>query len=131
MRDVERRVLRLIIERSEPITARELAASAGVSERSVRTYVRSINEQAGVVCVESGRMGYWYRSDAARRLMECDRGDAVPVPQTNAERCTYVVNRLLHSPAPVSAAVGCSAGSAGAGEMTFIGMGSAAPAALA
>lgn len=104
MRDVERRVLRLIIERSGPITARELAASAGVSERSVRTYVRSINEQAGVVCVESGRMGYWYRSDAARRLMERDRGDAVPVPQTNAERCTYVVNRLLHSPAPVSAA---------------------------
>ena len=67
VKDNERKVLHIILERTEPITAVELARIVGVSERTVRSYVRSINQPAGMTCIESSRTGDWYRIDAARK----------------------------------------------------------------
>ena len=86
MKDNERKVLHIILERTEPITAVELARIVGVSERTVRSYVRSINQQAGMTCIESSRKGYWYRIDAARNLLDRESLEAAggSIPQTNA-----------------------------------------------
>ncbi|WP_308616003.1 HTH domain-containing protein [uncultured Enorma sp.] len=106
MKENERKVLHIILERTEPITAVELAAAVGVSERTVRSYVHSINRQAGMTCIESSRKGYWYRIDAARNLLDRESLEAAhaSIPQTNAERSAYLVNRVLRSPVPLSTA---------------------------
>lgn len=106
MKENERKVLHIILERSEPITAVELAAAVGVSERTVRSYVHSINRQAGMTCIESSRKGYWYRVDAARNLLDRENLEAAhaSIPQTNAERSAYLVNRVLRSPVPLATA---------------------------
>lgn len=106
MKENERKVLHIILERTEPITAIELAAAVGVSERTVRSYVHSINRQAGMTCIESSRKGYWYRIDAARNLLDRESLEAAhaSIPQTNAERSAYLVNRVLRSPVPLSTA---------------------------
>lgn len=97
--DKEMRLLRVLLDANEPVTARALAAQLGVSLRTVKTYVAQINaEKTG--CITSGRDGYRVHAEAARALMGREQpGD---VPQTSGERVPFLLQKLLASKEPVN-----------------------------
>ena len=95
----QRKLLRILFERTEPITAVDLARETGVSERTARTYVHAINRLAAKPCIEAGSHGYTCDKDAVQPYLAgaANQTETPHVPQTANERCAYVINRLLQS----------------------------------
>lgn len=80
----------------------DLAAAFGVSERSVRTYVRQANEElAGIACIEKRRGGAYrllVQDEAALDSWVALEGRRLAngVPATSAARVAYLMNDLLN-----------------------------------
>lgn len=68
--DVDRRdeLLRALRRSTGPVPASELAAALDVSTRSVRQYVRTVNEQAGEDLVRAAHRGYELNLNAYQRF---------------------------------------------------------------
>lgn len=85
-----------------PQSAQSLAASFGVSERSIRSYVRDANEAlAGVATIRRSGKGYVLdvTNQAALEAWLAARGEGVrstsALPQTNEGRVAYLLDDLL------------------------------------
>lgn len=97
--DKEIRLLRLLVDRNEPTPARTLATETGVSLRTAKAYVAQINHQCPD-CITSSRRGYQCDRQLAVELLRSREGE--PIPQTGAERRSYVMQRLLGSKDPLN-----------------------------
>ena len=58
LNEKEQQLLRILFESTSPITAPALAKKLGVSERTARARVQSINKATGKPCIDAGRHGY-------------------------------------------------------------------------
>ena len=77
------------------VTAADLAARLGVTDRSIRGYVAALNQLGDVPLIESGPSGYRLdRTEWARRLRDgVDDGAATP-----ASRVSAILRALLDAP---------------------------------
>lgn len=99
----EAQLLHVLLAHSKPITAARLAAQLEVSERTVRSRVKTINELSSPPAIHSGRSGYRVDADAARELLALRPGtDEDAVPQTNVERGAYALKRIIQSGNPIN-----------------------------
>lgn len=95
----EVQLTRLLMQQTQPMTARAIAAELGVSVRSVKTYVQRIcHEHPGAIA--SDRHGYRIDRAAASDLIRTDAPN--DVPQTTDERVAFVLRRLLASSEPLN-----------------------------
>ncbi|TXK19187.1 transcription antiterminator [Homoserinibacter sp. GY 40078] len=77
------------------LTAADLGARLGVTDRSIRGYVAALNSGSDAPVIESGPSGYRLdRGEWARRLRD-DRGARAETP---TERATAVLRALLDAP---------------------------------
>ncbi len=77
------------------VTAADLSARLGVTDRSIRGYVAALNAAGSTPLIESGPSGYRLdRAEWARRLRD-ERTDAVGTP---AARVSAVLRSLLDAP---------------------------------
>ncbi len=99
----EAQLLHALLAKPEPITAARLASQLGVSERTVRSRVKAINELAPAPAIHSSRQGYTADATIARSLLTQERiADEAEVPQTNEERKAYALKRIIQSSNPVN-----------------------------
>ncbi len=96
----EQELVRLLRTSPKPLTARTLSERLGVSVRTVKSYVKRVNE-SGTARIESSQNGYRILAGddetAPTRATGGTEGAAAPgsdVPQNNLERAAYVVKRL-------------------------------------
>lgn len=85
------KLLRILLE-SNQINASTLADKMGVSVRSVKNYVKEINDEFGNV-VSSSRDGYKIDEEKAHEILQ---NEDTHIPQTSEERVTYIINQLIH-----------------------------------
>lgn len=97
--DKELQALRILANSQEPVTAKALADMLEVSERSARSYVKSINRAAGSELIVGGRSGYAGDRPRLQALLQqhMQAATSKTIPQTGAERCSWLINRLLRS----------------------------------
>lgn len=85
------KLIRLLMESSQ-ITASALADKLGVSIRSVKNYVKEINDIYPNAIISS-REGYRIDSSIGEKIVNDDN---THIPQTSEERVTYIINELIH-----------------------------------
>lgn len=85
------KLLRFLMETPQ-ITASTLADKMSVSVRSVKSYVKEINEEYPNA-ISSSREGYKVDLAIAKEIIDSDNSH---IPQTSAERVTYIINELIH-----------------------------------
>lgn len=74
------------------VTAADLGARLGVTDRSIRGYVATLNAQSGAPLIESGPAGYRLdRAEWGRRMRDDDGGE----PATPAGRVSAILRALL------------------------------------
>lgn len=85
-------LLRALLRHDRAATSGELAAELGCSPRSVKTYVKQVNELAGDRVVFSSKDGYLLNRRLALNLL--DQQEGAPLPQSHAERSRYIIKRF-------------------------------------
>lgn len=85
------KLIRLLMD-SSPSTAAVLADQMGVSVRSIKNYVRDIHIENPNI-IQSSNEGYSINIENAKILLEENNEH---IPQTSAERVTFIIARLLH-----------------------------------
>lgn len=83
----------ILTRASRPLTGDELASRLGISSRTIRTYVRQLNEPEQII--EATRAGYVLRPDAQRRLTR--RAPPRSTIDTPDKRLTYLCRSLAQS----------------------------------
>ncbi len=105
-KDREQELVRLLKTSPTPLTARALSELIGVSIRTVKNYVKRVNE-SGMARIESGQSGYRIDvSEVAPSPSEKSKAPAASmpvkmandIPQNNLERSAYVMKRLFQGP---------------------------------
>lgn len=93
------KLVRLLLEQ-QPATALMLAERMQVSVRSIKNYVREINEELQGTILSS-RYGYRVNIEHVKKLLN-EQNDNVP--QSSKERVIYILNQLLkhHNNEPVN-----------------------------
>lgn len=91
MRKLEKQLIEQI-RRGKRVTVKELSEKLGISERSVKNYVKNINAQFPGAILSSNR-GYSVDADIARQVLSTQSS---PIPQTSKERVVYIENRLIN-----------------------------------
>lgn len=89
----QKKIIMLMSENRDWIIGRELAKLLGVSDRTVRNDIASINNFYKDVLIESNiRQGY--RIDEYKiRSLNIEVNEIIP--QTSEERCAYIIQELL------------------------------------
>lgn len=96
-------LLQALLSQDGPLTASHLAAQLGISERTVRSRVRAINDLSDQPVIVSGRKGYTINVQEARALLETDaQAASSDMPQNNEERGAYALKRVIQSGEPVN-----------------------------
>lgn len=97
--DKEMRALRILANSPRPVPAKDLATMVEVSERSARSYVKAINCVAGYELIVGSRSGYTGDKSRMQALLQQNAKSTTSksIPQTGAERCSWLINRLLRS----------------------------------
>ncbi|HWQ77568.1 MAG TPA: PTS sugar transporter subunit IIA [Anaerovoracaceae bacterium] len=85
------KLIRIMLDGGEWLTAGFLAGKLGVSERSVKTYIADINYDANNL-IASSRKGYRIDAERARVLL---KSLGTKFPQTSRERVNYIINRIF------------------------------------
>lgn len=102
--DQELELLRALFQSNEPVPGKALAAQLGVSERTVRNRVGSINHKGEKPLVKSGRSGYTCDRVTVPAVLTLEERApfSQPTPQTRAERRAYALKRIIQSPGPLN-----------------------------
>lgn len=85
------KIIKILMESSQ-MTAATLADKMQVSIRSVKNYVKEIND-AYPNTIVSSREGYRIDPEIAKDILN---NDTTHIPQTSEERVTYIINELIH-----------------------------------
>lgn len=89
-------ILQYFIKSNETITSRELSEEFAVSTRTIKTYIKSINEYSNdIPIIVSSNKGYMVNRDKAHQILyevDIDRNN---VPQNYTERIHAILKKLL------------------------------------
>lgn len=86
-------LIKVLMNHSEWITAKQLATLLQVSDRSVKNYVGEINYQEEGL-VEASKSGYRIKKERAREVLG---KQTVSLPETSSDRVNYMLTELLAS----------------------------------
>lgn len=86
------KLIRLLVD-AQPCTAATLANRLGVSVRSIKNYVREINDEASNT-ISSSREGYNINVKTVKDIL--NEEDASHTPQTSEERVVFILNHLIN-----------------------------------
>ena len=92
------KLIRILSDYTEFVTASSLAANMDVSTRSIKSYIQEINSFYPDA-IESSREGYRIDKQAARRILE---ESGTHIPQSSQERIVYIINSLIKSDTSVN-----------------------------
>lgn len=92
------KLIRILSDYSDFVTAANLAANMDVSTRSIKSYIQEINSSYPEA-IESSREGYRIRKDMARQILD---ETGAHIPQSSQERIVYIINSLIKSDASVN-----------------------------
>lgn len=92
------KLIRILSDYTEFVTASSLAANMDVSTRSIKSYIQEINSFYPDA-IESSREGYRIDKHAARRILE---ESGTHIPQSSQERIVYIINSLIKSDTSVN-----------------------------
>ena len=85
------RLIRMMMDSGEWVTASFLAGRLNVSERSIKTYIAEINSgENGLIA--SSRKGYQIDRERAKSLL---KSFEAKLPQTSRERVNYIITRIF------------------------------------
>ena len=94
LNDRQNRLINILKEREEWITGKKLSNILKVTDRTIRSDIEFINEQASIQLIKSNiRKGY--------RIINQDvyfylyKKEEVKIPQTSISRCIYIIRKLL------------------------------------
>ena len=93
MNEKHRKLLEYLFRQRECVTAGRLAEIFGVSSRTIKTYVKDINEQYRQELIVSSKNGYMLDKTQAKCALDMAREEEIP--QDFEERCAYLIKRLL------------------------------------
>lgn len=92
------KLIRILSDYTEFVTASSLAANMDVSTRSIKSHIQEINSFYPDA-IESSREGYRIDKQAARRILE---ESGTHIPQSSQERIVYIINSLIKSDTSVN-----------------------------
>lgn len=91
-------LLKYLLEKNSWVTASSLSDHLDISVRTVKTYIRELNEDCPKIITSSPK-GYLVNSQLASKvLLEGKSG----IPQTARERASYIINRVVKNREAVS-----------------------------
>ena len=85
-------LIKALIDEDGVISASALSSKVKMSVRSIRTYVRDINDVC--LCISASQKGYVIDRKLASDLLS----RALCAPQTSEERAVYIINQLIAGP---------------------------------
>lgn len=91
-------LLKYLLEKDSWVTASSLSDHLMISVRTVKTYIRELNESCSGVIHSSSR-GYLIDSKLAAKVLQESKSG---IPQTARERAAYIINRVVKNQEPVS-----------------------------
>lgn len=92
MRSQSKHIIRLLLE-NHPRTSTNLAEELKVSVRSIKNYVREINDEYPDT-ISSSRKGYAVNQENALKILS---ESSQHIPQNSSERIVYIINSLLNN----------------------------------
>ncbi len=90
-------LLKYLLEKNTHVTASSLSDHLGISVRTVKTYIRELNESTQGIIASSAKGYLVDRELAAKVLFENKSG----IPQTARERAVYIINCVVKNNGPV------------------------------
>ena len=84
-------LIQTLLEQNQRLNATQLANQLGVSVRTVHNYINTINGQYPGA-ISSTANGYHIAPQIARKALNQSPNE---IPQTAADRCNYILNRLV------------------------------------
>lgn len=88
------KILRILIDRKQPITSKMFARYLDVSSRTVINYISEINQSQNKNVITSGHLGYSASIDEIVEILKEMQQDS-DIPQNFNERSTYIIKELL------------------------------------
>lgn len=89
----QERLLKLLTDKKDWMTSRDLAGYFRVTDRTIRSDVDAVNRQGGTPLIESNvRKGYRAVMDIRK---EPQASGVQGIPQTPGTRCIYIIQKLL------------------------------------
>lgn len=92
-------LIRTLSEQLQPINSNTLASNLGISVRSVKNYIKEINDSYPDTILSS-RDGYQIDKEKAMQILQ---GIDSHIPQSSKERVVYILSRIIKSDKPVDA----------------------------
>lgn len=93
------KLIRILSDYTDFVTAAALAGAMDVSTRSIKSYIQEINSSYPEA-IESSREGYRIRKNIAQKIL---KETGTHIPQSSQERIVYIINSLIKSDIPVNA----------------------------
>lgn len=91
MKSKHTKLIKIMLEYGDWMTANHLASELNVSERSIKSYISEINHHEMGLIVSS-RKGYLLDSSKAKKVLE---HTSIKLPQTSNERVNYIITRII------------------------------------
>lgn len=93
----QEKLLSMLLEREDWMTSRQLASLLGVSDRTIRSDIETVNKKITPAPIESHvRYGYRIAADARTHMQISEKKSHEPeIPQTPGARCIYIIQKLL------------------------------------
>ena len=92
MREKHLALIRILVNREEWMTAKQLSLQLHISERSVKNYIGEIN-YFETNLIEGSRKGYRIQRERGRELL--GKQQQASLPETPGERVNYMIAQLL------------------------------------
>ncbi|WP_314060751.1 BglG family transcription antiterminator [uncultured Vagococcus sp.] len=95
MKEKQRELLLFLVEKEQPFTSKQLSSYLGISQRTIKNYVKELNGHGPQLVIASSQQGYLAMKDPAMALFEEEQ--ALTVPQDYMERAYYIIKKSLIS----------------------------------
>ncbi|MBP1042578.1 transcription antiterminator [Vagococcus sp. BWB3-3] len=96
MKEKQRELLLFLVEKEQPLTSKQLSSHLGISQRTIKNYVKELNSHDSQLVIASSQQGYLAIKDSAMALLE-HAEQVVTIPQDYMERAYYIIKKLLIS----------------------------------
>ena len=86
-------IVDLLNNELKPITGRDLGKTLGVSDRTIRSDVETINAEYGCELIRANRRSGYYIDHDLMKAQNISSQEVIP--QTAQQRCVYLIKELL------------------------------------
>lgn len=91
MKKEEKAVLIYLLEQKEKVTALQIALEIDRSPRSIKTYIKNLNEMNEKPFIFSSKNGYKVDAEITKRILDSPSD----IPQYYEERALYIIQKIL------------------------------------